>query len=135
MSLAQDGASSAASRAVLLVPAPAPAAASAAVATVLSTRDLLELILSWLDHNDLDSVAGVSRQFRAAARSDWLWEARCHSRWARKARRYRLTPARRRTLAGAGKSWRQLFIEHELDGARLHFSGPGELSALTFSFW
>ena len=102
---------------------------------VFGDAELLN-VLAFIRTSELVRVAGrVSRYFRAAARADVLWEPRCAARWATKAHRYHLTPARKAWLLAQGKvPWVEHYARHEIDGRRTHFNSPDEVSALTFDF-
>ena len=87
----------------------------------------------------VDSVATVAAAaqtcsaFSEACSSDAVWEPLCARRWATKARRYHLMPARRSELLAAGLSWREQFRRHEMDARRVEISAQ-ELASLTFDF-
>ena len=100
----------------------------------LDDADLLLSILAHADIRDLGTAAQVARRCCEAAGADALWEALCAQRWATKAKRYHLTPARRAELGATGLGWREQYKRHEADGRRTRLKDEAELTSLTFDF-
>ena len=105
-----------------------------ALTTVLGNDDLLISVLAHADIVALGTAAKVSRRFREASAAEVLWEPLCAQRWATKAKRYHLTPARRAELVAMGLGWKDQYKRHEEDGRRRWLKNEAELSSLTFDF-
>jgi F-box-like len=52
-----------------------------AIEDTFESFGVLEHILSYVSARDLLTATEVSRRFKVAGRSDFLWEEACHSLW------------------------------------------------------